>query len=319
MRGFRNILVGVDLVPGSRSGAPELGPDNREAVRRAIWLASHNSANLLFFSALYVPESPLPALIGEDKSQSAPTAETAIRRGLAALVEEARNAGVKATAQLVRGRAWVEIILQVQRDQHDLVVVGARHLQGFRRIFFGSTAMNLVRKCPCAVWVTKARPEAGPMKVLVASDLSPVTEEALRLGLSLRDLCEAKVHVLHVVEYPLDRLWSTGLPNPATDAYHEKIRAEAMRALEQQLERASEGGSTEGVSLHLADRVAVPEPAILQFLEQHDIDLLIIGTIARTGIPGMFIGNTAERLLPEVSCSVLAVKPAGFQCPVYLE
>ncbi len=41
-------------------------------------------------------------------------------------------------------------------------------------------------------------------------------------------------------------------------------------------------------------------------------DLLVMGTIARAGVPGLLIGNTAERMLGEANCSVLAIKPRGF-------
>lgn len=47
-------------------------------------------------------------------------------------------------------------------------------------------------------------------------------------------------------------------------------------------------------------------------------DLVVIGTVARTGIPGLFTGNTAESILSQLNCSVLAIKPAGFQTPVTL-
>lgn len=42
----------------------------------------------------------------------------------------------------------------------------------------------------------------------------------------------------------------------------------------------------------------------------------IMGTVGRTGIPGFLIGNTAETVLRQVACSVLAVKPTGFVTPV---
>ncbi len=48
------------------------------------------------------------------------------------------------------------------------------------------------------------------------------------------------------------------------------------------------------------------------------IDLLVMGTVCRTGIPGFLIGNTAEKVLADVDCSVLTAKPEGFQSPVKL-
>jgi nucleotide-binding universal stress UspA family protein len=48
------------------------------------------------------------------------------------------------------------------------------------------------------------------------------------------------------------------------------------------------------------------------------VDVLVMGTVARGGIPGMLIGNTAERVLRKLPCSVLTVKPDGFESPVRL-
>jgi nucleotide-binding universal stress UspA family protein len=52
------------------------------------------------------------------------------------------------------------------------------------------------------------------------------------------------------------------------------------------------------------------------FAEKHDADLVVIGTVARGGIPGLFIGNTAEKVLNAVDCSVLTLKPEGFETPI---
>lgn len=48
-------------------------------------------------------------------------------------------------------------------------------------------------------------------------------------------------------------------------------------------------------------------------------DLIVMGTIARTGIAGFFMGNTAETILSAIDCSVLTVKPPGFISPIALE
>ena len=53
--------------------------------------------------------------------------------------------------------------------------------------------------------------------------------------------------------------------------------------------------------------------------EREAVELTVMGTVGRTGIPGMIIGNTAEAILSRVKCSVLAVKPPDFETPVSLE
>ncbi|MBF0264105.1 MAG: universal stress protein [Gammaproteobacteria bacterium] len=54
----------------------------------------------------------------------------------------------------------------------------------------------------------------------------------------------------------------------------------------------------------------------LKLAKRNNIDLVIMGTVARTGIPGFFIGNTAERILNSVDSSILAVKPKSFSTPI---
>ena len=64
---------------------------------------------------------------------------------------------------------------------------------------------------------------------------------------------------------------------------------------------------------------ALPQRGIVETVENHDIDLIVMGTISRTGISGMFIGNAAENVLSAVRCGMLTVKPEGFVTPVMLE
>jgi nucleotide-binding universal stress UspA family protein len=62
-----------------------------------------------------------------------------------------------------------------------------------------------------------------------------------------------------------------------------------------------------------------PASAIIKLASREKIDLLVMGTVCRTGLSGFFIGNTAEEVLSAVNSSVLTVKPEGFVSPVTLE
>jgi universal stress protein E len=319
MQRFRNILAGVDLTHGRPSSASDLSPVAQEAIRSSIWLARSNAAKLTFFSA-YEPAGTIWSMLGEEEqSRTARAAEEAASRVLSELVGQAKQEGVEAAAKVAQGTAWVQIIRQVLRSHHDLVVVGTRDLKGLRRVLLGSTALKLLHECPCAVWVTKPGTEARPRSILVASDLGPVSQEALHVVVSLARLVGAQVHLLHVVDYPLDRLWSTGLPDAKTAEYHRQVRGAAEKALHEQLERADAGDLNPPVRVHLLDGVGLPDLGVLQFIQDHHVDLLALGTMSRSGLAGSIMGHTAERLLPEVHCSVLAVKPPDFRSPVTLE
>ena len=62
-----------------------------------------------------------------------------------------------------------------------------------------------------------------------------------------------------------------------------------------------------------------PEDVIPQFARDNAVDLIVMGTVALTGIAGLLIGSTAERLLRHVECSLLTVKPEEFVSPVKLD
>ena len=76
-------------------------------------------------------------------------------------------------------------------------------------------------------------------------------------------------------------------------------------------------------SLHLSPQVHLikgrADKVIPEVVRQKEIDLLVMGTVCRTGVAGLFIGNTAENVLAQVDCSVLSVKPEGFVTPITLE
>jgi nucleotide-binding universal stress UspA family protein len=66
--------------------------------------------------------------------------------------------------------------------------------------------------------------------------------------------------------------------------------------------------------IHLLEGDA--EKLIPEMAKRKGIELIVMGTVTRTGIAGFIIGNTAERVLQQVDCSVLTVKPDGFVTPV---
>ena len=74
--------------------------------------------------------------------------------------------------------------------------------------------------------------------------------------------------------------------------------------------------------LHLNHRVHLMQGnagiAIPELVRAAPVDLIVMGTVCRTGLPGFFIGNTAETILQRVDCSVLTVKPEGLLSPVTL-
>jgi universal stress protein E len=315
MTSFRNILVGVDLSRCECLDSGSLGPVADSALNQARWLALRSKGRITYCAALNKQRFPWRLIEPIRYAKLLRSVQESAGRVLQELVEDDRTRGIDSRTVLAHGKGWVELLQQVQRDQHDLLIVGGRHPTGLRRALFGSTSRHLLRQCPCPVWVAQSGAAAPPQRILVATDLGPASENALHFGVALARLAEGSgLHILHVVDYPLDHLWSTGLSDDWTDAYRRMVRSEATAVIRSHLERAGATGQDQP-QIHFIDEAGVPDEAILQFIHDHAIDLLILGTVGRSGLSGILIGNTADRLLPEVWCSVLAVKPPDLPAP----
>ena len=118
--------------------------------------------------------------------------------------------------------------------------------------------------------------------------------------------------MLHVVDYPLDHHWAPNLADVWNEAYRRQVRLEAKEAIHKQLEHAGMSANEERVEIHFIDGAGIPDNMIVQFINDQAIDLVVLGTVARRGLWGVLLGNMAERVLPGVRCSVVAVKPPDF-------
>lgn len=317
MQQFRNILVGVDLSRADRLVASELNPPTQEAVNRALWLARLNRAELTFCAALDVSPQTQEFLRG-DYEQLVGMIETEGNRVLGELVERATQDGVAAKSRLVFGRGWEELTREVLREKHDLAIVGTRDLSGPARLLLGSTAIRLLRYCPCPVWVTKPGSSwEDEATILVASDFSDVSQRALHLAVNGGQMTSARMHLLHVLEDGYGRWMRLTGMTEHFQKWKEEQRADAEARLFDQLAQTDHRTLTWGVQVHVKEGPA--DAVILQAVEEYGVDLLVTGTAARSGLPGLLIGNTAERILAHVPCSVVAVKPADFVSPITLD
>jgi nucleotide-binding universal stress UspA family protein len=306
---FKNILVGVDLTRCRHLDSDCLEPITQSVLKQARWLASQG-ARLTYCAALNEGRQPWHLIDPQQHIRLSRAVEEAASEVLRQLVEQDRGHGLDAHALLASGKGWDELLHQAGRGKHDLVLIGSRDETGLRRMLFGGTGDHLLRQSPCPVWVARPMDRESPRRLLVASDLGPASEAALRLGGSLvHQIEQGRLQVLHVVDYPLDHLWSTVLADTWTEAYHRQVRTEVQSQLSAQLRRAGLPPGDSQVEVRLVEGAGIPDEAILEFIEAQHIDLVILGNTARSGLAAVFLGNVAERLLREVRCSILTVKP----------
>ncbi|MBA56665.1 MAG: universal stress protein, UspA [Pseudomonadales bacterium] len=240
----------------------------------------------------------------------------------------------KPDVKIYSGIEFVEIIKHVIENQYDLVVKCADDVDWLDRLF-GSEDMHLLRKCPCPVLLLKPGQRTEFRNVLATVDVneefceqgnlvqSKLNEKVMEYSAAFSMSEPTSLHIGSVWEaYGEDFLRYgvfSSMPEEDVDRYVEAERNECVARLDTLKEKMKSSLGKDVID-HLRPQVhmvkGLPAKEIPLMVTKHNIDLLVMGTVARTGIPGFIIGNTAESILEQVHCSVLAIKPDEFVSPV---
>ena len=219
------------------------------------------------------------------------------------------------------GQPFIEIIRQVISKKHDLVMMLADGVSSVREQLFGTVSTHLMRKCPCPVWTMKPSRRRKLRNVFAAVDPDPTDSQRNNLNVEIlkraQDIARndnAKLHVVHA--------WNTlggdlnrgkrWMSKTDIRIYAEHVATAHRNRLNELVDSTTDGGAI----VHMIQ--GRPGEVIPEIVDREKAELLVMGTVCRTGIPGFFIGNTAEMTLGQVDCSVLTVKPRGFESPVQI-
>lgn len=306
MQSLSRILVAVDLHHGDRLADDELSTETAAAVREAIELAGRANAVLTFCSVLEISEQA-QELIRDDKENIFATVEDYAQKIVERLAEQTRARGISAAGLVRIGSTWEQLLKQISEGRHDLVIVGTRKRSGMARTIFGSTAQRLLRTAPCPVWIVKPEEMRDLREILVATDLSDVSQEVLNSGVYVARLLNAKLFVVHSLEFPFEAYMRTaGLTEEEVVKHRTRLRQEAQTKLDAQLVKSDARTLPHGIKAVILE--GSPDDVVTKFIVENEIDLLILGSQGHTGLSRVLLGNTAERILPNVNASVLTVR-----------
>ncbi|ODS35945.1 hypothetical protein BEH94_02575 [Candidatus Altiarchaeales archaeon WOR_SM1_SCG] len=313
MEHFENILLVTD---GKTRG--------EAALKRASTLAKNNQAQLTVVEV--VEKLPRDLKRINTPTSIADMQKLIIRdrlKHLENIIAPIKDEGVRVTAKLLIGTPFLEIIREVLRNNHDLVIITAECKGGLKEMLFGTTTMHLMRKCPCPVWAIKPAKHKRFSRILAAVDKYPSGDERnalndriMELASSLARSENSELHIIHTWSVYGERSLRTRGGMQENELYkllHE-IRNGHKVWLDELVKKYTPNIPKKQVYLLKGEAGAL----IPSLAEKKRIELIVIGTVSRTGIDGLLIGNTAERVLQQVDCSVLAIKPDGFVSPVKL-
>ena len=180
---------------------------------------------------------------------------------------------------------------------------------------------KLFRKCPCPVLAKRSSIKTAHERILAAVDVgssapdeSPPNTRVLELAASLARNAKCPLSVFHAWS-----LWNEsylrgrgGLSSAQIDSAREQEEQERKKRVEELIAAVGVDGVDVQIELSCGD----PRSLLPAVVLEKDVDLVVMGSVSRGGVLGMLIGNTAEKVLNELSCSVLAVKPEGFVSPI---
>lgn len=308
MKRFKNILYFAD-------GSSEVLP----ALHRAVKLAETNHARLTIIDVLEPVETPseIATRFGVNLRDILRERRLETLQGLAAPFTTEDSL---IYTEVLFGTAFIEVIRAVRRGRYDLVIKAARPPADFSEHLFGSTDMHLLRKCPCPVWIDHPAAASPYANVLAAVDpLAPPGEGCdtlvMDLASSLASREAAQLTVVHAWRLEGESMLRHGrlrLPKPELEELLQATESRHRDGLAALLRPYQMNPDDPGVHLSKGE----PASVIRRLAEELPADLIVMGTVGRVGVPGFFIGNTAEEVLQTTKASVLAVKPADFVSPV---
>jgi nucleotide-binding universal stress UspA family protein len=273
---FKRILCAVDFSPAST-----------RAFEFALQLASIHGARI---QLLHVIPRIIASVMDVPITTSRWTAaqEEEATRELAKLRERASKSGIAADTEIRLGDIDLQILKVANETRADLLVIGTHGRRGFERWVLGSVAERMLRHSPIPILLTAStgkRAAAGVIRhILIPSDFSRGTADAIGYGVGIADQAGASVTILHVIQ---DR-------SPAVDW---NAGSAESAAIQQRLEGLVPLGARRLCEIDTRVENGQPYQEILRVIQDSKPSLVVLNTHGHGFLDRALIGSTAERVV----------------------
>ena len=284
--------------------------ENSPALLRTVSLARRMGALVRLRSFEYLPSLERASSRGFELPAYLAGRQERLDDFAARLGEE----GVEMDAKVIWGRPLGEkILFEVLALRPDLVIKDVPHYWDPSRSFLNGLDWHLLGQCPAPLMLVQPRSPSLPLRMIAAVDPldehgkpHALNDDILRAATRLAEQCDAELDVVNAFEYmPLTGEWEYAGLMPDLTLYEDlrKIHAEGLYKL-----CKDHGVPPSG--MHVLDGPAAER--IVEFATDRHADLVVMGSIYRTGLRRLFLGSTAEGVFDTLPCDVLLIKPEGF-------
>lgn len=221
------------------------------------------------------------------------------------------------------GKPVVEITSYSHEKKLDVLLIEPDSREGISRFFYGSLPLSLMRQTPCPIWVVKNPVAESYQRIMIAVDPeeedtgSQLNDKLIQIGATYAKQQTAECYLVTAWRLPLENMLNGPFIHTSPEEL-EKLkdeqkakRARAFEKLQSQHKELLQGCQTRMLN-------GDPCYVIPEFVREQKIDLVVMGTLGRSGIKGFLIGNTAEAIINQIECSIMTVKPDGFIPPILL-
>jgi nucleotide-binding universal stress UspA family protein len=144
---------------------------------------------------------------------------------------------------------------------------------------------------------------------------SSLNTKIMDLAISLARLETSELHVIHTWTLCGESTLRGGRLKISRGEL-DKLLRQARNAHKDWLDRLLQNYDLGDLKHHVHLLKDKARKLIPEMAKRKRVEIIIMGTVCRTGVPGLLIGNTAEEVLRRVDCSVLTIKPDGFATPI---
>jgi universal stress protein E len=288
-------------------------------LTKAATLARALGARLELFHAISEPIAVEALMfVNHTADQYEADERRAYLKRLEALAAPLRRNGLEVSTAVEWDFPAHEALIRRARSTRADLIIAERHAS--RHVapwLLRYTDWELLRDSPVPVLLVKtARPYKQP-KVLAAIDpshafakTSRLDDSILHLGSRISATTRGQLHVVHAYVPTLMGMSPAELSVPDATANITTHAATLARAQVDKALRSARVGSLPATRRHLVARH--PVDAIPELVRKLGCDIVVMGTLSRSGLKRLAIGNTAERLLDDLPCDLLIVKPPAF-------
>jgi len=265
------------------------------ALVKALLIAKLGNCHIHAFMCVYADLKDHPEASSR-KGLKHRTLEDAESR-LKELMEPCDLCDVPFTTELIWNSQWYEMVLRsVAKSNCDLVIKSSIHHSKAKRFFSKTSDYTLMRYCSCPILFAHKSQEWSSDKVLACVDLESDDPQHTRLNNVIIRNARAVADIIGM------DLCIASVYKKEIDGSRFPIEVDAAHDINKKLARHY---GVEPESMYLRQGAAAE--TLIDICKETDPSILIIGSIARTGISGKLIGNTAEKLLDAVDADVLTV------------